>query len=102
MRPDGERRDLEYSAVANILPGVHLSILRDVTDRRRSEETKSQLAAIVEWSLDAIVSKTLKGTITAWNRGAERLFGYTASEAIGRPILMLIPPERADEERFIQ
>ena len=57
-----------------------------------------QLASIVESSDDAIVSKDLDGIITTWNRGAERLFGYSAEEAVGQPILLLIPPDRVDEE----
>ena len=59
------------------------------------------LAAIVESSDDAIVSKTLDGIITSWNRGAQRVFGYTAEEAIGRPIMMLIPQDRQHEETMI-
>jgi PAS domain S-box-containing protein len=60
-----------------------------------------RIASIVESSDDAIVSKTLKGTITSWNRGAARLFGYMAEEVIGKPITILIPPDRQDEERTI-
>src|SRR3954465_15153521 len=59
------------------------------------------LAAIVESSDDAIVSKTLEGIVTTWNAGAERMFGYTAEEMIGQPILLLIPPERHPEETGI-
>ena len=59
------------------------------------------LASIVESSDDAIVSKNLDGIITSWNRGAERIFGYTAEEAVGQPITILIPHDRQDEERAI-
>jgi PAS domain S-box-containing protein len=65
------------------------------------EQARDQLAAIVEFSDDAIISKDLEGTITAWNRGAEKVFGYPASEVIGKPMLILIPPERIGEESDI-
>ena len=76
-------------------------VFRDVTERKRAEEAQALLAAIVESSEDAIVSKTLDGVIRSWNAGAERLFGYTAEEAVGQPITLIIPPERQDEEREI-
>jgi PAS domain S-box-containing protein len=76
-------------------------IFRDVTMERRADEARRRLAAIVEWSDDAILSKTVEGVITSWNKGAERLYGYTADEIIGRPVWVLVPPERADEESVI-
>jgi len=68
-----------------------------VRERTRAEEGLARLASIVESSDDAIVGKTLDGTITSWNRGAERLYGYAASEVVGRPLSIIIPPELADE-----
>ena len=78
----------------------------DITERKRieaelreNEQRLRWLASIVESSDDAIVSKNLDGVITSWNNGAERVFGYTAEEAIGHPITIVIPEDRQDEER---
>jgi hypothetical protein len=70
-------------------------------DPRSHEQSLAHLAAIVEFSDDAIISKTLEGIITSWNRGAEKLYGYTAAEMIGQPIAMLIPEGNPDEEPAI-
>ncbi len=69
--------------------------------RQREEEERARLAAIVDSSDDAIVSKTLEGIIRTWNPGAQRIFGYTAAEVIGKPITLLIPPDRLSEETAI-
>ncbi len=73
----------------------------DITERKRAEVVGQRLAAIVDSSEDAIVSKDLNGTIESWNGGAERLFGYQASEVIGKSILIIVPPDRHDEEQGI-
>lgn len=73
-------------------------IARDITVQRQADEARLRLGAIVESSDDAIVSKTLDGIIQSWNKGAERIFGYSAREVIGKHITLLIPPERHNEE----
>jgi PAS domain S-box-containing protein len=89
--------------VAALVSAVHVALrarMRQYELRDRFE-VQGLLAAIVESSDDAMISKTLDGTILTWNQGAERIFGYTAAEAVGRPITMLIPPERHEEELTI-
>jgi PAS domain S-box-containing protein len=78
-----------------------INMLMDVTKERDSAESASRLAAVVSSSDDAIVSKTLQGVVTSWNHGAERLFGYTAEEMIGRHITTIIPPHLHEEEQRI-
>jgi PAS domain S-box-containing protein len=73
------------------------STIRDITERRRVERGRDQLASIVDYSDDAIIGKTLDGIIVNWNKGAERLYGYSAEEAVGKPISILLPANRTDE-----
>ena len=73
-------------------------IIQDLADSKPSAEMLSHFAAVIEYSDDAIITKTLNGVISSWNPGAQRLFGYTAAEAIGKPVTMLIPDNHLDEE----
>ncbi|HEY3153139.1 MAG TPA: CheR family methyltransferase [Candidatus Binatia bacterium] len=79
-------------------PAMILLAIEDVTERQHADVITASLAAIVNSSEDAIIGKDMNGVITSWNKSAERLFGYTAQEAIGEPITMLIPPDRQHEE----
>jgi PAS domain S-box-containing protein len=82
-------------AQGNIIGLIGISC--DITERKRAEETRSRLAAIVESTDDAILSKDLDGIILTWNRAAETMYGYSPAEAVGKPISLLVPPERAGE-----
>ena len=72
-----------------------------MTSAREDQANDPRLAAIVESSDDAIIAKDLSGVVFAWNRAAERLFGYSASEMIGQPLTVIFPPDRIEEEAFI-
>jgi PAS domain S-box-containing protein len=85
-----------YDASGALIGAVNMLI--DLSDRKRADLHAQRLASIVESSDDAIVSKDLNGIITSWNGGAERLFGYRAEEVIGKPVTILIPADRIDEE----
>jgi len=74
---------------------------RDMTELRAADRDRAMLAAIVESSQDAIISKTFDGIIRSWNKGAERVFGHTQEAAVGKPITLIIPPDRLDEEAEI-
>ena len=119
----GKRRDgsefpveISLSPVATGNGAMVLSVIRDISDRKRIEEelrraneelerrktrelrdSQNRLALIADWSQDAIIGKNLDGIITHWNKGAEAMYGYSASEIIGRNISILCPPDRPDE-----
>ena len=101
-RPDGKRRWVMphptplRDEAGQLVGGINMLV--DITERKLAEEAQARLAAIVDSSDDAIVGKTLDGVITSWNRGAENIFGYTAEEAIGRHISLIIPQDRLAEE----
>ena len=102
LTKDGRPIDVSLAVSPIRLPTGEITgaakVIRNIRDRLRAEEARGRLAAIVDSSDDAIVSKTLDGIVTSWNRGAERLFGYSAAEAIGQSILLIVPADRHSEE----
>lgn len=102
-RKDGTEIDVEISLGPVETPDgvVVAAVVRDVTDRRRADEARFRLAAIVEASDDAIIGKNLDGEVTSWNEGARRLFGWSASDMIGASIVRIIPDDRRSEEARI-
>src|SRR5262249_41294716 len=78
-----------------------IAIVEDITEKKKAEEVRFRHSAIVESSDDGIASVGLNGVVASWNPGAERLFGYTEGEAVGRPVTFLVPPELLEEEKKI-
>jgi PAS domain S-box-containing protein len=99
-RKDGKEFliDVMRSPLQTGVGNLHLSLIRDVSNREPGAGLRFHLAALVDSSGDAIIGETMEGVITSWNRSAERIFGYSAPEAIGKPISMLLPPEKEREE----
>jgi PAS domain S-box-containing protein len=99
MRADGSEFPVEVSIlrIGSVDPPMFAGYMRDLTERKRGEQSTRRLAALVEYSNDAIIGVDLDARIVAWNPGAERLYGFTAEEAIGQPIGITAPPENRDE-----
>ena len=100
LRRDGSEIMVALAINATQVNGspIFTAYLRDITERKRAEETNRRLAAIIESSGDAIISKDLDELVTSWNKEAERLFGYSTEEIIGKPITVLVPADRHKEE----
>ncbi len=99
LHKSGREISLEISFGEFVRDGkrIFTGICRDTTERKRFQQERYQLAAIVESSEDAIIGKDLDGIITSWNKGAEHIYGYTAEEVVGQPVANLTPAERSDE-----
>lgn len=89
-------RTTPYRTLDNAIDGVVVTFV-DVTGLEQAEEQRARLGAIVEGASEAIISKTLDGTLVSWNHAAEQMYGYTAEEALGRSVALIVPPDRMDE-----
>ncbi len=98
-RKDGSRLHVEVKSIGVDTDGdkLVLSIIRDISSRMKKEEKMRKLAYIVESSDDAIIGKTLDGIVTSWNKGAEKLYGYSKEEVVGKGISLIIPKEKIEE-----
>ncbi len=112
QRPDGSYRNIlpypvpKFDAGGTLIGAIitlidFTGIARDIAFQKKADENQALLAAIVDTSDDTIISKTLQGMITSWNKAAERMFGYTKEEVLGKHISLLIPPARLREEEVI-
>ncbi len=105
LQPDGSKRwvrlTISLARDHNSTPDYLIVVIEDISSQKEAEAVRATLAAIVHHSADAIISEDLDGSITSWNAGAERLFGYAAPEVTGRPVFMLAPPEEASDVRRI-
>ncbi|HEV7700138.1 MAG TPA: PAS domain S-box protein [Pyrinomonadaceae bacterium] len=99
----GKRREVEF--VSNVYDEDGQSVIqcdiRDITDRKRLELARERLVVIEKYTDDAIISKDLDGTIVTWNTAAEKMFGYLSEEIIGKSVMLIVPPDHADEESLI-
>src|SRR5690349_5774625 len=92
---------LSISLLKSTAAPLVLAMVEDITDKKKAEEARFRHTAVIESSDDAIASGTLDGIIVSWSTGAQKIYGYTEAEAVGKPINMLVPPELADEENKI-
>ncbi len=104
-RRDGSPIVVEFTSrthsFASLGRNARITVIKDITERHDAEQTRALLAAIVESSNDAIASLGLDGIITTWNAAATRLFGYSVEEAVGKPFLIIVPPDRVEEDRSL-
>ena len=96
---DNRSRWLQWNATADLPNDAIYVTARDITGRKLAEAESSRFASVVKWSNDAIISSSLAGVIESWNPAAERIFGYKASEALGKPLFMLHPRASAQGRR---